>query len=81
MAARRLLHWTVEYYLATPQPHVCVILEGRERRGVVFRRSSPVAERILLPIEGDVPTDYRANQALVRRAMRQSRHRWRGRVP
>lgn len=81
MAARRLHHWAVEYYSAMPEPHVCVILRGSEPRGIVKRRHVSVAERITLSLKQEMPIDYRANQAMVRRAMRQSTHRWRGRIP
>jgi hypothetical protein len=81
MGTRRLLHWTVEYYPTSPQPYVAILLEGDERRGLLSRHAVLVAERLVLPIECVGFPNYQANQALVRRAMRQSRHHWRGRVP
>jgi hypothetical protein len=81
MSARRLLHWTVEYYCSISEPHACVVLQGRERHGLAPRRFISVAERVTLSIERDGPTTYQANQALVKRAMRTSSNRWQGRVP
>jgi hypothetical protein len=81
MAARRLLHWAVEYYSAAPEPHVCVTLRGCEPHGIVKRHPVAVAERITMPTEREMPASYRAHQEVVRRAMRQSSHRWRRRVP
>lgn len=85
MAARRLHHWMVEYYSAASEPqsepHACIVLAGCEHHGFVRRHAIQIAERITLPIEWSAPVDYRMNQNLVRRAMRQSRHHWRGRVP
>lgn len=81
MATRRLLHWMVEYYATAPDPYVRVTLQGCERHGIMPRRSTSVWEQILLPLKGGIPAGYQAQQALVRRAMRQSTHHWRGRIP
>jgi hypothetical protein len=81
MASRRLLHWAVEYYSAPPEPYMCVVLRGCEHHGIVRRRPVSVAERVTLPFERGMPTNYRANQDVVRRAMHQSRHHWRGGIP
>jgi hypothetical protein len=80
MASYRLQRWIVGHYSATPThpAYAEVTLDGMAAHGFIRRHIAPHSEavRVLL-----LPTDTasgKGSQIIVRRAMRQSANRWRG---
>lgn len=81
MAAYRLQRWSVGHYSATTAhpAYADVTLDGMAARGIIRRHAEQHSEdvRVLL-----LPTDTasaKGSQVIVRRAMRQSASKWRGR--
>ena len=80
MASYRLQRWIVGHYSATPThpAYAEVTLDGLAARGFIRRHMAPHTEDVRVPL---LPTDSasgRGSQIIVRRAMRQSANRWRG---
>ena len=80
MASYRLLRWTVGHYSATATYPACahVTLDGAAARGFIHRRTEQHSEDVRVVL---LPTDTasaKGSQILVRRAMRQSANKWRG---
>lgn len=80
MAAYHLQRWSVGHYSASAKrpAYANVTLDGMAAHGFIRRRAEQHSEdvRVLL-----LPTDTasaKGSQIIVRRAMRQSANRWRG---
>lgn len=80
MAAYRLQRWSVGHFSATAAhpAYADVTLDGTESHGFIRRHSVPHCAQVRVLL---LPTDTasgKGSQVIVRRAMRQSANRWRG---
>jgi hypothetical protein len=80
MASYQLLRWSVGHYSATATDPACayVTLDGTAAHGFIHQRVEQHSEDVRVVL---LPTDTasaQGSQILVRRAMKQSANKWRG---
>lgn len=80
MAAYRLQHWSVSYYLATTThpAYVDVTLDGTRVHGFIRHRAVQHCDKVRVVLLPTDTVDGRGSKVLVKRAMTLSADKWKG---